>query len=82
MSLLSRLIRLEKQPCMAPRINRIIETIVEPAPGWSTPVPVAVIRENLASNGVVLRERWDAPDIPEPLPAGVDLVAMERFRRC
>ena len=80
MSLLSRLFRIERRIPTGRRIRRIIETIVEGAKDSKGQlVPVAVIRENFADNGVVIRELWIAP-VPEPLPESIDLAAVERFR--
>ena len=71
MTLESRLRRLEQRiPGGGRRITQIIETIVD-----EKLAPVAVIRETVDSGTV---EYWEAPHIPEPLPADVDAAAVER----
>jgi hypothetical protein len=80
MSILSRLRRLEKRLPQGRRVNRIIETIVDPPKEFGgEPIPVAVVRESIGSDATV-SEVWYAPDIPDPLPESIDVAAVERFR--
>jgi hypothetical protein len=73
MFLVNRLKKIERRlPDNRYRITKIIETIVD-----EQLVPIAVIREDIDAG---VAELWLGPEIPEPLPEGVDAAAAERFK--